>query len=125
MWRARISRLGWRLGVARRSGNRLCTRGGAESSAGRCWQLDVGARTRNAACRSRCDSAGIRTLGADHATRERSVRSVWDSEPRSLVCGFVGVMSIPNNAITPLYLVSFVLFAFQYFRINYERRLMN
>jgi glucose uptake protein GlcU len=34
-------------------------------------------------------------------------------------------MSIPNNAITPLYLVSFVLFAFQYFRINYERRLMN
>jgi hypothetical protein len=34
-------------------------------------------------------------------------------------------MSIPNSAITPLYLVSFVLFAFQYFRINYERRLMN
>ena len=34
-------------------------------------------------------------------------------------------MSIPNSAITPLYLVSFVLFAIQYFRLNYDRRLMN
>jgi hypothetical protein len=34
-------------------------------------------------------------------------------------------MSIPNSAITPLYLVSFVLFGFQYFRLNHDRRLMN
>jgi predicted ferric reductase len=34
-------------------------------------------------------------------------------------------MSIPNSAITPLYLVSFVLFGFQYYRLNYDRRLMN
>ena len=34
-------------------------------------------------------------------------------------------MSIPNSAITPLYLVSFVLFGLQYYRSNYDRRLMN
>ena len=34
-------------------------------------------------------------------------------------------MSIPNSAITPLYLVSFFLFAIQYYRSNYDRRLMN
>jgi hypothetical protein len=34
-------------------------------------------------------------------------------------------MNIPNSAITPLYLVSFVLFGVQYFRLSYDRRLMN
>jgi hypothetical protein len=34
-------------------------------------------------------------------------------------------MRIPNAAIVPLLLVSFVMLAFQYFRINPERRVLN
>jgi hypothetical protein len=34
-------------------------------------------------------------------------------------------MIIPNSAIAPLFLASFVLLGFQYFRHNYDRRLMN
>jgi predicted ferric reductase len=34
-------------------------------------------------------------------------------------------MTIPSGAIIPLFLVSFLLFAIQYFRLNYDRRLMN
>jgi multisubunit Na+/H+ antiporter MnhB subunit len=32
---------------------------------------------------------------------------------------------ISNFAIIPLYIVSFVLFAFQYYRVNPERRILN
>jgi hypothetical protein len=34
-------------------------------------------------------------------------------------------MVVPTAAIVPLYLVSFVLLAFQYFRISPDRRLLN
>ena len=34
-------------------------------------------------------------------------------------------MIIPNGVIVPLFLASFVLLGFQYFRLNYDRRLMN
>jgi hypothetical protein len=34
-------------------------------------------------------------------------------------------MQIPMGAIIPLFLVSFIMLAFQYFRINPERRVMN
>jgi hypothetical protein len=34
-------------------------------------------------------------------------------------------MTIPTSAIVPLYIVSFVMLAFQYFRINPDRRLLN
>jgi hypothetical protein len=34
-------------------------------------------------------------------------------------------MIIPTAVIVPLFLVSFVLLAFQYFRINPDRRLLN
>jgi hypothetical protein len=34
-------------------------------------------------------------------------------------------MIIPTSAIVPLYIVSFVLLAFQYFRLNPDRRLLN
>jgi predicted ferric reductase len=34
-------------------------------------------------------------------------------------------MSIPNGAIVPFYLASFVVLGFQYYRFNYDRRLMN
>ena len=34
-------------------------------------------------------------------------------------------MSIPSGVIVPLFLVSFLLCGFQYFRLNYDRRLMN
>lgn len=34
-------------------------------------------------------------------------------------------MQIPNGLIVPLFIVSFVLFAFQYFRINPERRILD
>jgi hypothetical protein len=34
-------------------------------------------------------------------------------------------MNIPSGAIVPLFLVSFLLFAVQYFRLNSDRRLMN
>ncbi len=34
-------------------------------------------------------------------------------------------MRIPEGAIAPLYLASFVMFAFQYFRLNPERRIRN
>jgi hypothetical protein len=34
-------------------------------------------------------------------------------------------MNIPTAAIVPLFLISFVLLAFQYFRINPDRRLLN
>lgn len=34
-------------------------------------------------------------------------------------------MTIPNSAIVPLFLVSFVVLCFQYYRFNHDRRLMN
>jgi hypothetical protein len=34
-------------------------------------------------------------------------------------------MNIPTAAIVPLFLISFVLLTFQYFRINPDRRLLN
>ncbi len=34
-------------------------------------------------------------------------------------------MSIPSGAIVPLFLVSFVLFGFRYYRLNHDRRLIN
>ena len=34
-------------------------------------------------------------------------------------------MSIPSGVIVPLFLASFVLFGVQYYRLNYDRRLMN
>ena len=34
-------------------------------------------------------------------------------------------MRIPNGAIIPLYIASFIMVAFQYYRINPERRLLN
>jgi hypothetical protein len=34
-------------------------------------------------------------------------------------------MTIPNSAIIPLFLVSFVMLCSQYYRLNYDRRLMN
>jgi hypothetical protein len=34
-------------------------------------------------------------------------------------------MVVPTAAIVPLYLVSFALLAFQYFRVNPDRRLLN
>ena len=34
-------------------------------------------------------------------------------------------MNIPTSAIVPFYIVSFVLLAFQYFRVNPDRRLLN
>ena len=34
-------------------------------------------------------------------------------------------MHIPNGAIIPLYIASFIMLAFQYFRTNPERRVMN
>jgi hypothetical protein len=34
-------------------------------------------------------------------------------------------MRIPVSAIAPFYIVSFVLLAFQYFRVNPEKRLVN
>ncbi|HME25543.1 MAG TPA: hypothetical protein VKI44_30125 [Acetobacteraceae bacterium] len=34
-------------------------------------------------------------------------------------------MHIPYGAIIPLYIASFIMLAFQYFRINPERRVMN
>ncbi len=34
-------------------------------------------------------------------------------------------MSIPNSAIVPLFLASFVLLGVQYYRANYDRRLLN
>ena len=34
-------------------------------------------------------------------------------------------MQIPVSAIVPFYIVSFVLLAFQYFRVNPEKRLAN
>jgi hypothetical protein len=34
-------------------------------------------------------------------------------------------MMIPTAAIVPLFLVSFVVLAFQYFRVNPDRRLLN
>ncbi len=34
-------------------------------------------------------------------------------------------MSIPSGAVVPLFLVSFILFGVQYFRLNYDKRLMN
>ena len=34
-------------------------------------------------------------------------------------------MSIPSGAIVPLFLVSFVLFGVQYYRLGHDRRLMN
>jgi uncharacterized membrane protein len=34
-------------------------------------------------------------------------------------------MSIPSGAIAPLYIASFILLGFQYYRLNYDRRVMN
>lgn len=34
-------------------------------------------------------------------------------------------MRIPNGAIIPLYIASFIMVAFQYYRIDPERRLLN
>ena len=34
-------------------------------------------------------------------------------------------MMIPTSAVVPFYIVSFVLLAFQYFRVNPDRRLLN
>ena len=34
-------------------------------------------------------------------------------------------MHIPNGAIMPLYIVSFIMLAFQYFRVNPERRVLD
>ena len=34
-------------------------------------------------------------------------------------------MHIPNGAIVPFYIVSFVMLPFQYFRINPDRRVLN
>ncbi len=34
-------------------------------------------------------------------------------------------ISIPSGVIVPLFLGSFFLLGFQYFRLNYDRRLMN
>jgi hypothetical protein len=34
-------------------------------------------------------------------------------------------MQIPNGAIVPLYIASFIMLGFQYYRLNPERRLLN